>query len=258
VSRRDVSFRIKEKLEKQMTKLQRRLAEMSTSDELEDELEQVEAEIAQIKSEMQQGTADELGLGVYERLEGHLDRLLAKKERIELKIEILEEKRERFQETLEELKLAYEQHLPGSDSTDTPTDSRAMWGSDSVKPPRPSKQMEEERRKILEMLREGKITVDDATRLLNALGEKEEKVRRRQRPRWVRIRVTDTTTGCVRVNLTLPIGLVKAGLRAGGSIAGIEGLDTADLEDLLNRGEAGHFFDAHDKNGGERVEISVE
>jgi hypothetical protein len=99
--------------------------------------------------------------------------------------------------------------------------------------------MQEERRKILEILQEGKITVDDATRMLTALGEQESKLRVQRRPRWVRIRVTDMDTGRTRVNVTLPIGLVKAGLRAGGSIAGIEGLDTKDLEALLSRGEVG-------------------
>ena len=78
------------------------------------------------------------------------------------------------------------------------------------------------------------------------------------RSRWVRIRVTDVNEDKVRVNLTLPVGLVRAGLRAGGSIAGVEGLDTAGLEDMLNRGEIGHLLDLQDEEDGERIEIFVE
>jgi hypothetical protein len=119
--------------------------------------------------------------------------------------------------------------------------------------------MQEERRKILELVQDGKITADEAARLLDALHEQEERTRAKGRkPRWVRIRVTDTDSDRVRVNLTLPIGLVRAGLRAGGSIAGMEGLDTAGLEDMLNRGEIGHILDATDADDGERVEIFVE
>lgn len=62
----------------------------------------------------------------------------------------------------------------------------------------------------------------------------------------------------VRVNLTLPLGLVRAGLRAGGSMAAMERLDIAGLEDMLDRGELGHLLDIRGSGRGERVEIFVE
>ena len=109
------------------------------------------------------------------------------------------------------------------------------------------------------MVQAGKITADEAARLLEALRDQMGDVqKRRRKPRWVRIRVTDTDAERVRVNLTLPVGVVRAGLRAGGSIAGMEGLDTSKLEDMLNRGEIGHILDMQDIEDGERVEIFIE
>ena len=119
--------------------------------------------------------------------------------------------------------------------------------------------MQEERRKILNLVQEGKITADEAARLLDALRDKMENAQQRKRkPRWVRIRVTDLEAKRIRVNLTLPVGLVRAGLRGGGSIAGMEGLNTGELEEMLNRGEVGHILDMQDTVGAERVEIFIE
>ena len=157
-------------------------------------------------------------------------------------MELHTERQERLWEILEELQQNYERQKTVNNVPSTC----------------PAQPVQEERRKVLEMLQNGKITVDEANRLLTVLGEQEGKLRAQRRPRWVRIRVTATDTGRTRVNVTLPIGLVKAGLRAGGSIAGIEGLDTKDLEALLNRGEVGHWVDIVDERDTERVEISVE
>ena len=89
--------------------------------------------------------------------------------------------------------------------------------------------MSEESKKILEMLSEGKISVDDAERLLNAL-EKVEKpaspakktekkiikiLKDREKPegepKFLRI-VVDSAKGD-EVDIRLPLGLVKAGLK---------------------------------------------
>ncbi len=249
--RSDLNSKLKERLERQMAKLQQRLAEVPVSDEVEVELTQVKAEISDIEHRIEVASAHESE--VHPRLQVRLERLLAKQERLELKLELLEEKRDRLSEGLAELKLSYEQNMGDAWSRSNSHSHRGH--TSSVHASRP---LEEERRKILEMLQQGKITVEDATRLLDALGEQAEKVKARRKPRWVRIRVTDTTTNHTRVNLTLPIGLVRAGLRAGGSIAGIEGLDTLGLQDLLNRGEAGYLWEIEDPDSGEHVEILVE
>lgn len=246
----DVGARIKDKLERKMLQLQQKLAEIPDIMELKTEMVQLEAEIAAIEIEM--GAGEDFS-EQRERLSARLEQLMAKKEYMELRMELYTERQERLRETLEELRLNYEQQqIEGYASSARP------WGTGTVGSPSSGQGMQEERRKILEILQDGKITVDDATRMLTALGEQESKLRVQRRPRWVRIRVTATDTGRTRVNVTLPIGLVKAGLRAGGSIAGIEGLDTKDLEALLSRGEVGHWVDIVDERDTERVEISVE
>lgn len=239
MSHRDIESRIKEKLEKKMLQLQQKVAEIPDVAELNAEMARLEAEIAAVRMEL--GSSEDF-LEQHERLTTRLEQLMAKKEYMGLRVELHTERQERLWEILEELQQDYERrktvnNVPSTCSAQT---------------------MQEERRKVLEMLQNGKITVDDANRLLTVLGEQEGKLRTQRRPRWVRIRVTATDTGRTRVNVTLPIGLVKAGLRAGGSIAGIEGLDTKDLEALLNRGEVGHWVDIVDERDTERVEISVE
>jgi len=256
MSRGDVESRIKDKLERKMLQLQQRLMESPDAAELKAEMLLVDAEIAQVKAAM---TALELErpqeaklLEQRDRLAARLEQLTARKEYMGLRMELYTERQERLRETLEELRQNYEQQKPMGDGVSS------RWGDTQAALTCSSQAMQEERRKVLEMLQGGAISVDDANHLLSVLGEQEGKLRAQRRPRWVRIRVTAKDTGHTRVNITLPIGLVKAGLRAGGTIAGIEGLDTKNLEALLSRGEVGYWKDMVDERDTERVEISVE
>jgi hypothetical protein len=123
----------------------------------------------------------------------------------------------------------------------------------------PATSLQDERKKILHMIQEGKITAEEAMKLLDALQQQEDKSQKSKRkPRWVRIRVTDLYSNRLRVNLTLPVGLVRAGLRSGGNIAGMDGFDTQGLEDMLNRGEVGHLLDVTNDDESSRVEIFIE
>ena len=82
--------------------------------------------------------------------------------------------------------------------------------------------MSEEKRKILEMLADKKITVDEAERLLGALsgGNQEEKAQVSEggSPKWpkfLRVQVEpgeDSEKGD-RVNIRIPIKLIRAGLK---------------------------------------------
>jgi hypothetical protein len=122
----------------------------------------------------------------------------------------------------------------------------------------------EERMKILQMLEEGKISADEATTLLRAL----EGGRRRTGPtasapggrkQFVRIQVTDLASGAAKVNVTLPMGLVGAGLRMAERFAPeFEGFDLQDLEELLASGADGKLVEVVDEEDNERVEIYVE
>ena len=230
-----------------MARVRRRLEGLPSGEELLQQIRGVEVAIKQLEIQMlnESETDAEPVSGQLARLEVQREKLLAQMERLDLKKELITEKRERLQETLEELQ----------DSL-----SRREYDQVSLSVTQYSSQkMKDERRKILEMVQAGKITADEAARLLDALRDQmEDAHKRRRKPRWVRIRVTDMDAERVRVNLTLPVGVVRAGLRAGGSIAGMEGLDTSKLEDMLNRGEIGHIFDLQDVEGGEHVEIFIE
>lgn len=131
---------------------------------------------------------------------------------------------------------------------------------------------QEERLKILQMVADGTLTPEDAARLLEALEETAAEgeapaaqAARRRSARWFRVRVTDTNTGRTRVNITLPLMLVRAGLRIGGrlNIGGIAeeklGPDVIQaLEEALTTGEGGKLVDIVDEEDGEHVEIFVE
>jgi polyhydroxyalkanoate synthesis regulator phasin len=79
--------------------------------------------------------------------------------------------------------------------------------------------MQEERRKILEMVASGKITVEEAERLMSAL-EKDGDIgeptsSEKSRPKYLRILVepkADSENGD-RVNVRVPINLIRAGLK---------------------------------------------
>jgi hypothetical protein len=79
----------------------------------------------------------------------------------------------------------------------------------------------DDRRKILEMLAAGKITADEAERLLAAMekgpadaGEEETAGNPRRKPKYVRILVEDEGhKGPVKVNVRVPIQLLRAGVK---------------------------------------------
>ncbi len=71
--------------------------------------------------------------------------------------------------------------------------------------------MREEELKILRMLEEGKITAEQAEKLLEALRKPEEEPETKpRRARWLRIRVYENGREKPKVNINVPLGLVKA------------------------------------------------
>jgi hypothetical protein len=81
--------------------------------------------------------------------------------------------------------------------------------------------MNEQRRQILQMLAEGKITADEAERLIDALDQDEPEPpagavsRSKSRPKYLRVIVIDNSTGedPSRVNIRVPLQLLRAGVR---------------------------------------------
>jgi hypothetical protein len=129
----------------------------------------------------------------------------------------------------------------------------------------------EERIQILKMVQEGKISAEDAAQLLEALedGDKTQVGRSEpispdsqvmgRPPRWLRVRVTDSDTGRSRVNVRLPISMVKIGIKMGTRFSPeIEGLDANELVRLIEAGEIGQIVDVQDDKDGEHVEVFLE
>lgn len=132
----------------------------------------------------------------------------------------------------------------------------------------------EERLKILTMLQEGKITADQAARLLEALESATKGVHKPPTPpvppspsihgpagggRWMRVRVTDTDSGKTRVNIRLPLNLVSSGIKMGMRFAPeVDGLDPNELMAWVRSGEVGQIVDVYDDEDGEHVEVFIE
>ncbi len=119
----------------------------------------------------------------------------------------------------------------------------------------------EERMKILKMVEEGKITAEEASRLLSALGRSD-----RRRPtsgqeeaRWLRVRVTDMQTGKQSVNITLPMSLVNVGLRMGARfVPEMDGVQMDEIAVAMREGITGKILDIDDLDEGQHVEVYLE
>ena len=82
--------------------------------------------------------------------------------------------------------------------------------------------MHEQRRQILDMLAEGKITTDEAERLITALEHQPPEqspaaaARSKPRPRYLRVVVNSEDVageGASRINVRVPLQLLRAGVR---------------------------------------------
>jgi hypothetical protein len=116
----------------------------------------------------------------------------------------------------------------------------------------------EERLKILEMIREGKLNPEEGARLLQALQASAKKQNeRRADPRWLRVRVTDMKTGKNQVSVNLPMSLVSVGIKMGARFVPRDSnFDYGSIMEAIKSGQMGKVADF--ENEGERVEIWVE
>jgi hypothetical protein len=123
----------------------------------------------------------------------------------------------------------------------------------------------DERASILRMIDEHKITADQGAQLLSALGkDPEQKTEKRSfigegKNRFFKVLVSDIASGRVKTSVTIPLGLVRWGLKVGARFSGeLEGIDMDELADLIASGEQGQIIDVMDEEDGERVQIFVE
>jgi hypothetical protein len=118
--------------------------------------------------------------------------------------------------------------------------------------------------RILNMIRDGKITAEEGAKLIEALGETQAGGRRMVarsggEPRWFRVRVTDTTTGRTKTTVNIPLGLMEWGLQIGAQFAPEVGeLNLEQLMESLRAGVEGKIVDVVDEEDGEHVEIFID
>jgi hypothetical protein len=131
--------------------------------------------------------------------------------------------------------------------------------------------MSEERRKILNMVAEGKITPEEAERLLSVLKDTKDK------PRFFRVRVYDRNSDKTKVKVDIPIGVLRLLLKFGASFQGLapEGfkmnikgkefkfdeITPEMIDNIINDlGESGRFnlVEVEDTEDNERVEVYIE
>jgi len=120
----------------------------------------------------------------------------------------------------------------------------------------------EERMRILNMVKEGQITAEEAARLLEALkasGGAEPPDAGMSKPRWLRVRVTDRASGKAKVNINVPVSLLDVGLKMGAHFApDVGGMDWQTIQAAVKDGVHGRILEVEDESDDERVEIFLE
>lgn len=123
----------------------------------------------------------------------------------------------------------------------------------------------EERLKVLKMIEEGAISVEDGQQLLAALSSHPTGKRRLRTtpgslkdPRLLRVRVDDSF-GKLKVNVVLPMALVNAGLNiASNFIEDLSNQHAIDLTEAIQSGQTGQILDYFDEPDGEHVQVFIE
>lgn len=131
----------------------------------------------------------------------------------------------------------------------------------------------DERTEILRRVETGQINAAEGLKLLNALERPAAQPAPAPEPpapaappaaspltmRWVNVRVTNLTTQAPKVNVRLPLGLIRLGLNVGRRYAPeLNDIDWDDLLDQVKRGANGRLVEVEDLADNERVEILVE
>jgi hypothetical protein len=120
----------------------------------------------------------------------------------------------------------------------------------------------EERMRILRLVEEGKISAEEATRLISAMGaggSTQGPPTGQRGPHWLRVRVTDSISGSTNVNVTVPLGLVRLALRyASRYVPDDAAVDVESVIEAVKSGVTGRLVDVYDGEDGTRVEVFVE
>jgi hypothetical protein len=116
--------------------------------------------------------------------------------------------------------------------------------------------------RILKMIEEKQITAEEGAKLLEALRATGSDAAQREevtKARWLRVRVTDRSSGKLKVNVNIPVGLVDVGLKMGARFAPeMNGMDLSAIQTAIKGGMQGRIIEVDDEADNERVEVFVE
>lgn len=119
--------------------------------------------------------------------------------------------------------------------------------------------MSDEKDRVLKLLEEKKITAEEAAKLLDAI---KGSMDGNKRNRFLKVRVYDRGSDRAKVNVTLPIGLVKWGMNfiPSDAKAKIEEheIDMKMIGDALEKGITGKIVDVDDDDKNQHVEVWLE
>lgn len=120
---------------------------------------------------------------------------------------------------------------------------------------------------ILKMLQEGKISADEAAKLLESVevGNKKKETTgdieksRKEQGKFFHVKITDTDTGKSRANIRIPLSVLGIGMKFGAQFTPqIGGLEQEQVMAAINNGQVGKILDVYDDEDGEHVEIYIE
>jgi hypothetical protein len=126
-----------------------------------------------------------------------------------------------------------------------------------------SKNISEERMKILEMVEEGKLNTSEAMELLDALEGDEIEIKPKTDAKWLKIRVK-TMDDNPKVNVNIPLSLVDVGLKLAKKFdpkleqSGLDQIDLDEIIEAVKNGAEGKIVDVEDEENKTRVKIYVE
>lgn len=119
--------------------------------------------------------------------------------------------------------------------------------------------MSAEQDRILRLLEEKKVTAEEAARLLDAIRRSEDGG---QVNRFVKVRVTEQDSARPKVNITVPVGLVRWAMKLAPESAKAKidehEIDMRAVSEALERGITGKIVDIEDTEKGQHIEIWLE
>jgi hypothetical protein len=123
----------------------------------------------------------------------------------------------------------------------------------------------EERMEILQKIETGEVSVQDALGMMSPVAtpapipSTPQQSETADSQRWLRVRVTNMSTGKRKVSVNVPLGLMKWGLALGSRYAPeLNDVDWNEIVTELDRHADGFLVEVEDDEDNERVEVFIE